>query len=282
MSRVVKNLPRTYWRGRAAAVAHRISLWLGTRFPDSFPFIFVVGYPKSGTTWVSQLVADYFQLPYPRGPVTPLGFPAVIHGHELVRPGFRNCVFVLRDGRDVMVSRYFSMLRRLGSDRFNPRIPRRMRRNLPPIRDKEAVREHLPQVIEYQAKRPRSTRYNWAEHYRGYVEAGRDDVPMIRYEDLLADGPRVLAEAMAQLADEPPDYEIAEQSIERFSFRRQTGGRGQGTQDASSYLRKGQAGDWRNYFNRAAGEVFDEHFGDVLIEGGYERDRRWLDELPED
>ena len=45
-------------------------------------------------------------------------------------------------------------------------------------------------------------------------------------------------------------------------------------------VRKGIVGDWKNYFSREAGEVFDRHCGDVMVRLGYEADRDWWTALP--
>ena len=53
--------------------SHHVTWFLGTRFPKSIPLVFVLGYPKSGTTWACQLAADYLQLPFPRYSLLPVG-----------------------------------------------------------------------------------------------------------------------------------------------------------------------------------------------------------------
>ena len=45
--------------------SHHVTWIIGTRAPKLVPLVFVVGYPKSGTTWAAQLVADYLQMPFP-------------------------------------------------------------------------------------------------------------------------------------------------------------------------------------------------------------------------
>ncbi len=43
-----------------------------------------------------------------------------------------------------------------------------------------------------------------------------------------------------------------------------------------SFLRKGIAGDWRNYFNKEAREILHHYAGRELIRLGYEKDASWV------
>jgi hypothetical protein len=88
--------------------------------------IFIVGYPKSGNTWmqnlvagvvygfdpeclpdavVSDLVPDVHSSRYYRRYRTPMFFKS----HHLPRPEYRRVIYLVRDGRDAMVS-YFHFL----------------------------------------------------------------------------------------------------------------------------------------------------------------------------
>ncbi len=64
---------------RMRVASHNLTWLLGTRFPKSIPLVFVVGYPKSGSTRAAQLVSHCLELPYPR------------HASWSTRPGCRRC-----------------------------------------------------------------------------------------------------------------------------------------------------------------------------------------------
>lgn len=263
---------------RLRALSHKVTWLLGTRFPKTIPLTFVVGYPKSGTTWVCQLVADYLMLPFPRYSILPIGCPAVVHGHELVRKSYPRGVYVVRDGRDVMVSAYFHFSRPI-PEGDHPPMNRHQRGLFPGMVNKADVRTNLPAFIEGQMRHPHATAHNWARHVESYHDIDHPHFAMLRYEDLLADGPSALAEAMGRITGDEPDRERARTTVEKFSFARQAGRRA-GQEDRSSFLRKGQAGDWVNYFSREAAEVFDQYCGQALIASGYEPDRSWVERCP--
>jgi hypothetical protein len=93
--------------------------------------IFIVGYPKSGNTWFQDLVATLIfgvnpaytppsvaldlvpelrgKYAYYRRHMTPTFFKS----HEFPRPDHRRVVYLMRDGRDVMVS-YYHYLKAFG------------------------------------------------------------------------------------------------------------------------------------------------------------------------
>ncbi|MBN1688131.1 MAG: sulfotransferase domain-containing protein [Candidatus Omnitrophica bacterium] len=60
-----------------------------------------------------------------------------------------------------------------------------------------------------------------------------------------------------------------------YDFSRKSGGRKKGQTDEKSHLRKGIAGDWRNYFKEVHKEWFKKNYNDLLIKLGYEKSENW-------
>ena len=260
---------------RVRSISHHITWFLGTRFPNIIPLVFVVGYPKSGTTWACQVVADYLQLPFPRFSLLPIGCPAVVHGHERVWKRYPKGVYIVRDGRDALVSQYFFLVKNL-PDGDNPKMTAAQRRIFPGLVNKANVKDNITPFIERQLTNPNSARAGWGQHVRSFFEVENSNIVLLRYEDLLSDGPNTLAQAMSKLTNEPADIDRAQRSIDRFAFKKQTGGRSAGQEDRSTFLRKGQAGDWRNHFTDETAKLFDNRCGDMLIQAGHESDHSWV------
>ena len=257
--------------------SHRASYHLAKWCPKAIPCVCVLGYPRSGTVWASQMVADYLQLPYPMLSYFPIGFPAVLHGHQLVEKNGPPSVYVLRDGRDALVSFYFFYRRQIpGSD--PAQAPRRIRPFFAGVRDVDDIAANLPAFIERHCTAPAGAPRNWAEHAKSWLDAGRDNVPLLRYEQMKSDCVAALAEAMSTLLDKPADMDRVRESVDRFSFARQSG-RKPGEEDSTAIVRKGATGDWVNHFTREAAEVFDRYCGETLIALGYESDRSWIDQI---
>jgi hypothetical protein len=102
-----------------------------TQFSDED--IFIVGYPKSGITWFQHLITGiYFGVDPELAPATLMpelipdihfkkyyrrfNTPMFFKTHHLPRPEYKRVVYLLRDGRDVMVSYYHYQMRILNEE----------------------------------------------------------------------------------------------------------------------------------------------------------------------
>jgi len=171
------------------------------------PLYIVNEYPKSGGTWVCQMLSDYLAIPFPRNQF-PKFQSSIMHGHYLYIPRMKNVYIVMRDGRDIMVSYYYQSL--------------------------------------------------------------------FKHENLLTDTINVLGQAIHKVCNVQPDENRLREISEKYSFKNQSG-RNPGDENELSFLRKGIAGDWKNYFSKEAGQVFNKFAGNELIKLGYEIDDSWID-----
>ena len=251
------------------------------------PLYVVNEFPKSGGTWVGQMLGRALGVPFPRNRF-PVFKPSVMHGHYLSPWGMNNVVVAWRDGRDVMVSWYHQQLI---PHEWNRAQVARSRRELP-LEDYDDIYGNLPAFIEYAFTRPRSLSFLWADFVRPFTSPhapnfswadfvrcwhARKGAVHVRYEDLRRDTPGELRRIAWELAGEKLSPERASAVAEEFSFECQSGRRS-GEENKGSFLRKGVVGDWRSRFGPEAREVFDRYAGEELILLGYERDRSWVTE----
>lgn len=239
------------------------------------PLYIVAEYPKSGGSWLSQMVADYLQIPFPRQRL-PLFQSSVLQGHYLYSARFRNVICLNRDGRDSVVSLYYDVL--FPNDRNDTGAVARRRAQLR-YRDYDDITSNLPHFIEDTFARAEAAsspfRFSWGHFVRSWY--GRSCV-LSTYEELLADTPRALRRIVSQLTDEPPNDARISATVDKFSFESQSG-RPRGTVDNSSFLRRGVAGSWNEAFSPEARKVFDALAGEELILLGYESDHSWAQGL---
>jgi hypothetical protein len=229
----------------------------------------VTEYPKSGGTWLVGLLGDALGLPkrdlyvdegyrafdvtrhpwYEGAPGLGLPESAVIKSHEL--PGSpladfqAQFVHLVRDGRDVVVSKYFYERDFCVANGILERFD-------------EPFEQYVPRV---------------AGEWRAFVSAWLAEGSRTwRYEDLLEDTAgsvrRLLAEQVGLRVPEARIREAVEcNTRERLRTALDR------TFAYNTFVRKGVAGDWRNYFGAAHRKVFDAVAGETLDRLGYERCR---------
>ena len=263
-------------RGGPVGLRDRFNIWTTIGYSlvagDRRPFYYVLGYPKTGTNWVCKMLSAYLGIPVHEfwASSWPQFSPAVVHMHRFLPfdGPRRRTLYVLRDGRDIVVSDYHHRMRDREAD---PALAEELNRYLGAGFDPEEVSANLPGFIRYLIDR-RVASTDYVSHVG---EAFAHPYVRVRYEDLLRDAPHALGGALTALLEEPPDEDRLHRAIDAESFAAVTG-RASGTEDRSAFVRKGVAGDWRTVLTREAAECYDAYAGETLILAGYEPDHSWV------
>lgn len=252
----------------------KVTRAIGDRWGDSLDFWYVSEFPKSGGTWLAKMLGDYLSKPVARHYRLPVAMPAVLHNHWVSPPAGGRCVYLYRDGRDVLVSMYFYLLQNAQDNpEFRSRLMRSSYREvLGADLDRAEIRDRLPGFIRQQFRRPYGCKVSWSRHIDLWQDS-RAPVVFVSYEDLLSDAFGQMARILEQFGQTVDAIRLAE-TVERESFARVTG-RSPGSEDATSFVRKGISGDWKNYFTPEASQEFQDSAGDALIRLGYESSGRW-------
>lgn len=184
---------------------------------------------------------------------------------------------MVRDGRDTVVSTYFHVRGRLlagGKERHNKKLFEDLDPNAEPSTNMATFFRRLhANPTGGLSKLP-----SWGQHVNAYFDKGHENLQIVKYEDLLEDGCRTFGEVVSKMAGCEADVERVADTIRRYSFKNQTG-RKKGEENRGSYLRKGEAGDWKNHFSKEAAELFHEYYGTALIRAGYVADTDWIEQV---
>lgn len=233
---------------------------------------YVVGYAKSGTNWLCSLMSEYTGLPFyePWNHRAPKIGPHMFHMMRLLpfESARKRSIYVMRDGRDTMVSRYYETVHReLGHKKAAERF-------IGCELNDDNVRENLPKFIEFM-----SSFQGGCADYKTHLSYWlKHDYVTVRYEDLLRDTVGEMRRILRELTGREPDMARLERAVQKYDFQAMTK-RAPGQEDKKAFLRKGVSGDWKNYFSREAARAFDQYAGDILIELGYEKNRDWVKQV---
>ena len=257
-------------------------------FVNSLTFVndsvIIVEYPKSGGSWLGQLVSNYFDMPFPRNNF-PILSKSVYHSHYLPKYLInknKKILWLVRDGRDVSVSFYYHQLIWSNKNKLDPKTVTYTRKNLP-FDNFDDIYNNLPRYIEYSFEHvPSKSHYfnfpgNWASYNRSWkTELDKDNgnIYMLRYEDLLNDTEGTLRRLITDFFNTEVNEEKLKTVVHKYSFENQTN-REKGEENTQSFLRKGISGDWKNKFSDSAKKTYKKYGGEMLIKLGYEQNEDW-------
>lgn len=236
--------------------------------------IVVVEYPKSGGSWLVNILGHILGLPkrdiyvnssepnrfinvskhpwYSKAESHDIADGCIIKSHELPTSPLHNFpakfIHLVRDGRDVVVSKYFF--------------------------EKEfCVKNNLIDSFDFSfGEFLEKTAKEWAEYLNAYNST---DVVTVKYEQLLLDPVGTVSDLLTQIGCSVTESKIsaAVQAYTKDNMKKEL----DGVYAENTFVRKGISGDWLNYFD-ADNKVRFSHFaGETLITFGYERNNSWLE-----
>ncbi|MEX0597078.1 MAG: sulfotransferase domain-containing protein [Candidatus Paceibacterota bacterium] len=233
--------------------------------------IYVLGYTKSGTNWVRNLIRHYYKIDQDN---QSLDFyrKRVHHLHRFLPFNYykKNLIYMVRDGRDAIVSRYFSMINQPRQFKLKNDFISYVKQ----IPTKDNIVELLPAYIEFLKTYTKSS-----IDYRSHVnKALSENFFIIKYEDLQENTAETLKKIIKYLDDtEELDEEIIQEVVNFCSFNQSK----ERHENNKGFFRKdgGKSGTWRNYFNEESAIKFCDYANDILIHYGYEKNNSWVNDF---
>ena len=173
---------------------------------------------------------------------------------------------LIRDGRDVVTSGTFDWILKdsQGTDRFSYFVEKRPGLHMKRFFDDKVLQRWISL---------------WKEPIEAYDRI--KDGLIIRYESMKENQATVLGDVFRHL-ECGFSQDVVDGCIQRATFEKMSGRKVGDDAEPLAKARKGISGDWKNYFTRKDGQIFDELAGDLLIDLGYEKDRSWLESLPDE
>ncbi|MGB5747934.1 MAG: sulfotransferase domain-containing protein [Desulfobacterales bacterium] len=231
-------------------------------FPDD---IFLVSYPKSGNTWVRFLIANLLknddelidfhsaikfvpEIGTHTDVIANLDRPRIIKSHELYNDKYPKVVYIVRDPRDVYVSYYHYLKKKLLEGMTFAQFLRKD--DLYPSR--------------------------WHEHVKSWID--KPNLQLVKYEDLLVDTYGELSKILSFIDRDDFDEKqikkaIAASTFEQMKKIESEKGRPFKTKAdamrATQFLRKGIKGDWINYFNEDDLKLIEKEAKNFIVRLGY-------------
>jgi len=226
--------------------------------------VVVVGFPKSGNTWFQNLIAGVvYNIDVRNLPITlihevvpPLGrpyyrryhTPTYFKSHALPKPEYRRVIYLVRDGRDAMVS-YYHYRRGVGE----------------------------PVTWEYLLSQGAQSLGQWYTHVQRWIENPHQaDFVTIRYEDLLANPIRQMrtlcAFAGIERDDDVLQWAVDNAAFDKMQQREAVYGAGQNFSKDEKFVRRGQRGSYKDEMPPHILKQFETQAREALIACGYSFD----------
>jgi estrone sulfotransferase len=260
-------ISKLWQTGRRPNMGQALSVRLAIHSDD----LFLVSYPKSGNTWMRFLVANLLRSERGGGGDQPIDFhssvryvpeyelhanevnaatrPRILKSHAPYDKRFPRVAYIVRDPRDVYVSYY------------------------------HYLRKRLPSSLGFSGfiRNPDLHPCHWHEHVAGWID--RPNVHVVRYEDMLGDTHGELSKLITfwgerAYSDSQIQHAVHASSFVRMKRLESKNGRPfqceQHKRQSTPFMRRGKQGDWVNHFDASDLAYLYDQCGDLMQRLGYD------------
>jgi hypothetical protein len=258
--------------------------------------IIIIGYPKSGNTWLSRLTAELVGCPV-SGFLYSNHEEIAMEGlnresefevykshhqfHELAKEDLKSAklLYVLRDPRDVLISgiSHFSVSLFPKNDESSNSLDSKFihffKRNIDRVYwrfiGKGLSKKRMNKAVLYGNEEVHPwLRVSWKAHITPYME--NPEVLKVKYGALLRD-PLVESKRILDFLGIEKDENEIQEAIDKQSFEKvKEKFKEQKQTDKAQFLRKGKSKQWKKVFSKKEKQVFIDTLSKELIELGYD------------
>jgi len=237
------------------------SLWRRVHTPVNsliFDTINVNEFPKSGGTWTCRLLRDCLDWRFDDNAYPNFGKSIIKHHRIGYTP--KNCLYVIRDPRDVAVSYYHHCKAEFDTDPFNKHNVKLNDKYIFEGASDES--ERLEKFVEVIATRPLSPAFTWGDFYRSIGPNNK----VVRYEDLRENAEDTLADVFRHFGQNVSDEAIARvvdaHDIKKILSKRSSS-------EKNSFIRKGAVGGWKESLSEKSIDLIEKDAGSLLSTYNY-------------
>lgn len=239
--------------------------------------IIIVGYPKSGTTWLSRLISELVSCPligdwgydniealYKEG-IDRVSEYRVYKSHhsynELKKVSSKNIykiIYIIRDPRDVVISglHYFNFLPKLLAEKEGLKINLVLKKTYNNLVSKKEKKRQMIQAVLYGNNNITPwLNLSWKDHYTPYH---KNNIHFIKYEDLI-DSPENECNKLLAYLGTSSNQDHIKHSIDKQSFQKiKINESNKNNKQLNKLLRKGVYGNWEKEFTKKEVSLFKE------------------------